>query len=153
MANFGNRLFPGMPDPNDRVQARAFMKFLRTIVEKARGEDVPLRFVTFQFKVGFVLVARQERRQDFAPAPYVEAVRRHFRDGAETVYLCGEGANIDYVKAVSRRFLATKEGVKEEHIYDVEVPGDKGHKAICVILGAPRPAPGALDDTAAASDE
>jgi hypothetical protein len=141
MAAFGNRVYPGMPNANNRDQVRAFLAFLQTIVAKSRGEDVPLRFVTPEFKVGFVLVARHERRQDFDPAPYVEAIRRNFRDGAETVFLCGEGENIDYVKAVSRRLLATKEGVKEEHVYTVQEPGGRTHKAICVILGAPRPAP------------
>jgi len=152
MTAFGNRLFPGMPDPDDRIQARAFVKFLRTIVEKGRGEDVPLRFVTPQLKVGFVLVARQERRQDFDPAPYMDAIKRHFRSGAETVYLCGEGANIDYVTAVSRRFLATKEGVKEEHRYEVQPQGGKSHRAICVILGAPQPNPEVLGIPAGSAD-
>jgi hypothetical protein len=137
-ATLGARLHPRLPEPAAARESRELLEFLLVIVNKERGEDVPLTFLRRFFKVAVVLVARATAIGELDTKPYLEAIRLGFRQGAETVYVCGRGFNVDFVKRVCKRMVATKEGVRDEHEYRSQADGSKV-PAICVVLRrAPR---------------
>ncbi|MBU0614176.1 hypothetical protein KJ766_02750, partial [Patescibacteria group bacterium] len=74
-----------------RRELRDFAKFLCTIAQKAKDENVQLSFMGSKIKTSIILVAKNETINQFGVKPYLNRVKRCLKEGYESIYLTGWG--------------------------------------------------------------
>jgi len=90
----------GTTETGDTVfEANEFVKHLKRIAEKERGQDVDPNFLRKHIRISVILVARPEK-VEYGQQPYINAIEKYgIKNGARIIYIFSRGArNITFAK-------------------------------------------------------
>lgn len=94
----------GTTETGDTVfEANEFVKHLKKIAEKERGQDVDPNFLKRHIRASIILVARPEK-VEYGQEPYINAVEKYgIKNGARIIYIFSRGVrNIAFAKETVR---------------------------------------------------
>jgi hypothetical protein len=130
------RIRTDMPDPEVRDETRRFVRhFLDSVARKERGEEIELLFVEKSIRVGILLVAQTETYRRMGLNAYQWRIMDDFRRGADVVYLCALGENVELVKtllSLHKRNPSLR--IENSGVYKARMPDGTTARAICAGL-------------------
>jgi hypothetical protein len=85
----GERVFRTADLSDKSAEVEKFLDFLLTVARRDLGEEIDLEFLSKEFKVGIVLVAKTAKAQAQGIVPYLKAVDYSIAHGTESIYLFG----------------------------------------------------------------
>jgi len=133
LMDVGRELHLRMPDDAVTEDAADLIRFLETIVDKEREEDVPLEFIGRRLRIRIILVARRGKLRYEGLQPYLKRIEEAIALRVNAIYICARGMNIAGARriastAVSRGWLTPG----PVHSYTIYSPDGSPVEAICI---------------------
>lgn len=85
----GERLFRSADFTDKTAEVEDFLEFLLTIARRKLGEEIETKYLSKEFKVGIILVAKTAKAQIQGVAPYLRAVDFNIANGCDSIYFVG----------------------------------------------------------------
>src|SRR5271157_81720 len=88
---YGETLGDRAPRPEGAAEADGLLNWLYQLVTKEQDELAPLYYSTATFRVGIILVAKEETYRTYGLEPYLRRASRYASEDFRTVYLLSRG--------------------------------------------------------------
>lgn len=129
-------LYPEPADECIKAESREFVTFLHNIASKSFGVDVSLVYVGNYFKVGIIIVAKDETYNKYGIQAYLSRITKNLDNGLETIYLFAKRYKSDILKEIEAALKSSDYRIRnvERTVYKHKDTNGRLVKGICVII-------------------
>lgn len=100
LSNLGIKL-SDTEDLSDKTESIGdFLAYLLDIAKRARNEEVALDYISHDFSVCIILMAKSWKADAQGVTPYTNRIKKDIRMGAESIYLIAYKSAFDFLKRV-----------------------------------------------------
>lgn len=85
----GERLYLAADFSDRTAEVEGFLEFLLTVARRDIGEDIETEYLSKEFKVGIVFVAKTMKASTQGVVPYLKRVDFNIAHGSDSIYLIG----------------------------------------------------------------
>ena len=96
----GDELYSESDYNNYSKETLKFIKYLLDIVNREKGSEIELNYISGPFKVGTILLAKSSRANSQGLRPYLRRLRMKIDKGCESIYLISFPNSYDFFKRI-----------------------------------------------------